>query len=1366
MKHLRHWIFLIALLFQMQHSYGQTAFQCFNFEPSGGTPAGWTVPAPSGFNNGWLINNIYSGSTPTPDQFAPITNAPNSYYLHVNNGLLGDDNAVFLAGGGSTSATSSSINTTGKTGVFVEFWCLTEDSPTNIQYSINNGAFITATTVNNLSTWTKVTISAASVSNAFDNVANLRIRFKFNDGTTDPGFAVDEICFYEVVSSNSITTGTITGAPFCSGATFNVPFTSTGTFSAGNVYTVQLSDASGSFASPTNIGTLSSTANSGTISCTIPGATPTGSGYVVRVVSSNPAVNGSNSSAFTINSTVTPSVSISSSLGTSICTGQSVTFTATPTNGGTSPTYQWQVNGVNSGTGSTFTTSSLVNGDNIRVIMTSNAVCPSSPTATSNVITMTVSGTVTPTVTISANPGTSICAGTSITFTPTPTGGGGSPTYQWQVNGVNVATGATFTSSTLNNGDVVRVIMTSSSACASPTTATSAGSTITINASVTPSVSISTSSTTICSGASATFTATPTNGGTSPSFQWQINGSNAGTTNPITFASLNDGDVVTCIMTSNISCPTSANVTSNAVTMTVSPVNTVNITVAASSTNICVGQSATFTITSISLPSDLQWQVNGVDVVGQTGNSFTSNTFVNGDIITVVATPTGCGTPGTSSPFTVTVNPIPNTSVSISTTSPLTICAGTSVTFDANPTNPGVTPLYNWQVNGVDAGVQTQSFTTTSLANGDIVRVIMISSQTCATPDTSNTITFVVNTPPTASALVAATTPTTICAGETVSFSVTPTNGGTTPTYQWQINAVDVVGETGTTFTATGLQNNDVVRCIMTSDLSCVASNPATSNGILITVNAPSTPSVSINTTTVFPVCQGTSVTFDATPVNGGTNPTYQWQINGVDVSGANSANFTTNTLNDNDVVTVIMNSSATCVSPVQVTSNALTSDIDTPANVTISIEATDTTICAGTSITFTATANNVGSGTYQWFVNGTLVSSAGTTFTSGGLANGDVVTCTVNSSLTCVSGNPATSTGITMVVFSVPTLSCTIPANGLEGQTLTFSATPTGGQSPFTYTFDFGNGQTQTNTTGTVTYAYPIAGNYTVVVNMIDVNGCSATCNGSISITAIPYPVASFGSITGSFSGCVPFNFCASNNSLNAANYEWTFGDGSPTNNQAAPCHLYSTPGTYPIQLVVSNAFGSDTMRANIIVYPEPVANFFISAPTIKNGIDLQFQDASQGANSWNWNFGDPNSGTNNTSTIQTPTHNFANFGNYQITLVVTNAFGCTDTIQKTYTVLNAVGIDDELITDLQVYPNPFKDQIRLTGNVAERSEIYLSLTDMLGRTVTTSAVNQMNPGDFEMDWNIDSELTNGIYFLNLNINGKSQTVKLVHQN
>ncbi|MBK7181559.1 MAG: PKD domain-containing protein [Bacteroidetes bacterium] len=183
--------------------------------------------------------------------------------------------------------------------------------------------------------------------------------------------------------------------------------------------------------------------------------------------------------AVVVSGSVTPSVATSIASGSnSICLGQTVTFMATPTNGGTSPTYQWQVNGGNAGTGAVFTSSTLADGDIVTCIMTSNSPCASPATSTSTGIAMTVSSSVVPSVVIAGT--STICAGDATTFTATPTNGGTTPTYQWQVNGSNAGTGATFTSNTLANGDIVTCIMTSNSSCASPTTATSSGTTMVV----------------------------------------------------------------------------------------------------------------------------------------------------------------------------------------------------------------------------------------------------------------------------------------------------------------------------------------------------------------------------------------------------------------------------------------------------------------------------------------------------------------------------------------------------------------------------------------------------------------------------------------------------------------------------------------------------------------------------------------------------------------------------------------------------------------------------------------------------------------------------------------------------------------------
>lgn len=113
--------------------------------------------------------------------------------------------------------------------------------------------------------------------------------------------------------SNSINTGSI-ATSYCItksvGASVTIPFTSIGVYNSGNVYTAQLSDKTGSFTSPVNIGTLASTGNSGNISATIPAGTPFGTKYLIRIVSSNPSVisndNGSNITITLADNSITP----------------------------------------------------------------------------------------------------------------------------------------------------------------------------------------------------------------------------------------------------------------------------------------------------------------------------------------------------------------------------------------------------------------------------------------------------------------------------------------------------------------------------------------------------------------------------------------------------------------------------------------------------------------------------------------------------------------------------------------------------------------------------------------------------------------------------------------------------------------------------------------------------------------------------------------------------------------------------------------------------------------------------------------------------------------------------------------------------
>jgi hypothetical protein len=392
----------------------------------------------------------------------------------------------------------------------------------------------------------------------------------------------------------------------------------------------------------------------------------------------------------------------------------------------------------------------------------------------------------------------------------------------------------------------------------------------------------------------------------------------------------------------------------------------------------------------------------------------------------------------------MTVNAIVAPLISIGVSPGSSICAGTTVTFTAVPTNGGTTPSYQWRVNGVNAGTNSSLFTTSTLTNGQIVSCILTSNATClsTTTATSNNITMTVTNTVTPSVSISANPGSTICAGTGVTFTATPTNGGTTPSYQWRVNGVNA-GTNSATFTTTTLTNGQVVTCVLTSNATCPSPTTATSNSITMTVNPVVVPSINISANPGGTICAGASVTFTATPGNGGTTPSYQWRVNGVN-AGTNSSTFTTTTLTNGQIVTCVLTSNAPCVSTTTATSNSITMTVNPIVVPSISISANPgNSICAGTSVTFTATPTNGGTTpSYQWRVNGVNAGTNSTSFTTTTLTNGQIVTCVLTSNATCASPTTATSNSITMTVSITPTITGFAPPSGAPGSGVSISGT------------------------------------------------------------------------------------------------------------------------------------------------------------------------------------------------------------------------------------------------------------------------------------------------------------------------------------
>jgi hypothetical protein len=212
----------------------------------------------------------------------------------------------------------------------------------------------------------------------------------------------------------------------------------------------------------------------------------------------------------------------------------------------------------------------------------------------SNVLVAAVTDPLPVSLTISAS-SNNICAGTLVTFTAAPINGGITPAYQWKVNSIAAGTNNQVYTYAPLNGDLVSCVLTSSDPCTSNNPATSNVIAMAVNPLLTVSVSINTPTPTVCAGTLVTFWAVAQHGGTSPSYQWKVNGANAGANNAsFSFIPLN-GDVVSCVLTSNEVCPTGNPATSNSLTMTVNPNMPVSISISTPDNPFCQGNPVTFT---------------------------------------------------------------------------------------------------------------------------------------------------------------------------------------------------------------------------------------------------------------------------------------------------------------------------------------------------------------------------------------------------------------------------------------------------------------------------------------------------------------------------------------------------------------------------------------------------------------------------------------------------------------------------------------------------------------------------------------------------------------------------------------------------
>ena len=228
---------------------------------------------------------------------------------------------------------------------------------------------------------------------------------------------------------------------------------------------------------------------------------------------------------------------------------------------------------------------------------------------------------------------------------------------------------------------------------------------------------------------------------------------------------------------------------------------------------------------------------------------------------------------------------------------------------------------------------------------------------------------------------------------------------------------------------------------------------------------------------------------------------------------------------------------------------------------------------------------------------------------------------------------------------------------------------------------WNFGDGHT--STIPDPTHMYAQIGTYNVTLTITDSFGCQNTKTGSVTI--IPAPSAVFSSSAPYCSGtAVQFTDLSANSSGAISQWHWTFGDGTDTTYNVAATsvnHIYNAPGNFLVKLTVYSLNGCENTYQQIVaIAPTPLTAF--NYQNTCEGFATHFTDQTIAVGGFNitsrlWNFGDPVTGINNTSTLTNPVHTFSAAGTYQVTLIATNTNGCSNTIQHTVVITPKPGVD-----------------------------------------------------------------------------------------
>ncbi len=290
-------------------------------------------------------------------------------------------------------------------------------------------------------------------------------------------------------------------------------------------------------------------------------------------------------------------------------------------------------------------------------------------------------------------------------------------------------------------------------------------------------------------------------------------------------------------------------------------------------------------------------------------------------------------------------------------------------------------------------------------------------------------------------------------------------------------------------------------------------------------------------------------------------------------------------------------------------------------------------------------------------------------------------------------------------------------------------------------WSWTFGDGGT--STLQNPSHVYAAGGTYQVCLTVS--NGCD-TATACDSITVCPAINEAYGfSVLGND---VTFTDM-SGSSVNT--WAWTFGDGG-TSTLQNPVHQYASGGAYNVCLTVSNSCESATVCQNVdlCIPTNGSFNFSVQPALVVDFVGV----ADPSVNSWSWDFGD-----GQTSTLQSPSHQYATGGAYNPCLTVSNA--CST--NTSCSILSLVGVENPWIENLSVSPNPSDGLFSIRGSNLPVDNLVLRVYDVQGKVIRQALIPAFsNTLEYVLD--IEDQ-PSGLYLIELSNGVKKVSMKVQKQ-